>query len=113
MKCSARLYHDLSETWSLLTSCKFCLSANYIHTIRYGKSNTPFSYMLCLLFKTAYRELNQERALDEGTGPGYVFYRLHHKYVHCMGSYVHEISDIFNYNCRVNLIHVITESYKS
>ena len=34
------------------------------------KSNTPFFYMLCLLCKKAYRELNLERASGEDTGPG-------------------------------------------
>ena len=34
----------------------------------YQKSNTSFFYMLCLLCKNAYRELNLERALDEDTG---------------------------------------------
>ena len=32
--------------------------------------NTPFSYMLCLFCKKAYRELNLVRALGEDTGPG-------------------------------------------
>ena len=32
------------------------------------KSNTPFSYMLCLFCKKTYRELNMERALDKDTG---------------------------------------------
>ena len=36
----------------------------YIHK----KSNTPFSYMLCLFCKKPIGELNQERALDEDTG---------------------------------------------
>ena len=44
----------------------------YILTL-HKKSNTPFFYMLCLLCKKAYRELNLERALDEDTGPGEVF----------------------------------------
>ena len=35
------------------------------------KSNTPFSYMLCLFCKKKPKgELNLERALDEDTGPG-------------------------------------------
>ena len=32
------------------------------------KSNAPFSYMLCLFCKKAYRKLNLEKALDEDTG---------------------------------------------
>ena len=41
-----------------------------MYVCMYEKSKIPFSYMLCLFFKTAYRELNLERALDEDTGPG-------------------------------------------
>ena len=36
--------------------------------ILYEKSNTPFSYMLCLLCKKAYRELDLEKVLDEDIG---------------------------------------------
>ena len=47
--------------------------ANYRLTLSLDtgeKSNTPFSYMLCLLFKKNYRELSLERALGEDTGHG-------------------------------------------
>ena len=48
----------------------------YILTL-HKKSNTPFSYMLCLLCKKAYGELNLESALDEDTGPGdFLFFLL-------------------------------------
>ena len=34
----------------------------------YEKSNTPFSYMLCLFCKKPIGELNLERAFDEDSG---------------------------------------------
>ena len=40
----------------------------------YEKSNTPFSYILCLLCKKpTYMELNLKRALDEDTGVSLLF----------------------------------------
>ena len=45
----------------------------YVCTYIHEKSNTPFSYMLCLLCKKAYRELSLERALDVNTYRSFSF----------------------------------------
>ena len=56
--------HHLCISVYVCNLCVFCPISVY------ENSNMPFSYMLCLLFKKAYRELKLERALDEDTGPG-------------------------------------------
>ena len=49
-----KIIHTAIEKWTINQICKYL----------FEKSNTPFSYMLCI------GELNLERALDEDTGPG-------------------------------------------
>ena len=54
--------------WAVHTSGAYILKttcALLILNLKFMKNlNTPFSYMLCLFCKKAYRELNLKRALD-------------------------------------------------
>ena len=70
-KCARRPFQRIAL---VISSIGYRLEGSKYLKLLYEKSNTPFSYMLCLFCKKPIGELNLKRALDEDTGVSSFFF---------------------------------------